>query len=390
MMDKKRITIIGAGYVGLGTAAIFSKKHQITILDIDKEKIEMINSSNIKNQAINEYISYENIQATEDFESACKESNYIFICLPTDFNNEKKGLDVSIIEKEIKKIVNLNTDAVLVIKSTVPIGFTESISIQYPELDIIFTPEFLREGFELEDSLKPSRLIIGSKNKKVSKNLIELIKESSAENSFPIYETNLSESEAIKLFSNAYLATRVAFFNELDSFAMSKDLNSRDIIQGLSFDTRIGNYYNNPSFGFGGYCLPKDIKELERHLPESTNIIVSAASLSNSQRKEFITKDIIRKSNGVIGIYRLLSKDNNDNFRNSAVIDIINLLLKERHEIIIFEPEIVENSFLGVPVISDFKEFKEKSSLIVCNRSRGDFEGYERKLYSRDIFKRDT
>ena len=388
MMGKKRITIIGAGYVGLGTAAVFSEKHQITILDNDKEKIEMINSSNIKNQAINEYISYENIQATEDL-SVCKDSNYIFICLPSDFNDEKKGLDVSIIEKEIKKIANLNTDAVLVIKSTVPIGFTESISIEYPELDIIFMPEFLREGFELEDSLNPSRLIIGSKDKKVSKNLIELIKESFTESSFPILETNLSESEAIKLFSNAYLATRVAFFNELDSFAMSKDLNSRDIIKGLSFDSRIGNYYNNPSFGFGGYCLPKDIKELERHLPESTNIVLNATSLSNSQRKEFITKDIIRKSNGVIGIYRLLSKDNNDNFRNSAVIDIINLLLKEQREIIIFEPEIIEN-FLGVPIITDFKEFKEKSSLIVCNRSRGDFEGYEGKLYSRDIFKRDT
>lgn len=324
------ICVVGAGYVGFSLSVLLSEKNNVIIYDIDKEKVNMINNniSPIEDKNIDYYLKNKklNLKATCDFRVAFKNSKYIIICTPTDFENKTNSFDTSSIEDVIIKIKKINKDAVIIIKSTVPIGYTNAIKNKY-NMKIIFSPEFLREGKALYDNLYPSRIIIGS-NKKDGKEFAEILRNSSKKQDVDILYMNSNEAESVKLFSNAYLAMRVAFFNELDTFALDKGYNSKDIINGVSLDPRIGDYYNNPSFGYGGYCLPKDSKQLHsnyRNIPEN---LIGAIINSNNTRKKYIAKYIKNKKFSTVGIYRLTIKSNSDNFRESSVIDIIKELKK--------------------------------------------------------------
>ena len=390
MADKKKITIVGAGYVGMSLSLLLAQKNQVYVHDIDKEKVQTINSGKptILDKNMDDFLKDENlsIKATTNKVEAYKDAEFIIIATPTNFDEKTHTFDTSLVESVIEDILVINTKCLIVIKSTIPVGHTDFLREKYSNNRIIFSPEFLREGNALMDNLYPSRIIIGGdcdRSRSFAKLLVDGAK---TKNIQPTFVTS-SDAEAIKLFSNTFLAMRIAFFNELDSFAMVNSLNAANIIEGVSSDPRIGRGYNNPSFGYGGYCLPKDTKQLLANFKKVPQTLIQAIISSNSSRKDFISEQIAVNDLKTIGFYRLVMKTNSDNFRTSAVIGIMERLRKKGMEIIIYEPLIQdENLFNDFELFTDIEEFKARSDLIVTNRRSNELDDVESKLFTRDIF----
>ena len=385
-----RITVVGIGYVGLSLSLVLSQEHQVLALDIDIDKVNSINDKKtpIKNEAIENFFLSKNLNlsATTDKKSAYSGSDFVIVSTPTNYSSKKESFDTLSVENTIEDSINYNPNATIVIKSTVPIGFTDRMKKKFNFKNIFFSPEFLREGNALLDNLKPTRIIIGDKSKN-SITFSEMLLSCSnvQRDNLEILFMTSKEAEAVKLFSNTYLAMRVSFFNELDTFAEVNKLNSKSIINGVSTDPRIGNYYNNPSFGYGGYCLPKDTKQLLNNYENILNDLIKAIIQSNQTRKKFIANSIIAKSPKTVGIHRLTMKKDSNNFRESAILDVIDLLRKREVKIILYEP-IIEASFNGIKIIKDLNEFISLADIIVSNRFSKDLELINNKVYCRDIF----
>tara|TARA_X000000950_G_scaffold286658_1_gene396232 strand:- start:968 stop:2137 length:1170 start_codon:yes stop_codon:yes gene_type:complete len=385
-----KISIVGAGYVGLSLAVLLSQKDHVTLIDINEDKVKLINNRvpPFKDDYIENFFKDKKLllNATSDF-SQCSDSSFVIIATPTNYNEETGFFDTKIVENSIDKILSYNSDCCIVIKSTVPIGFTKKINEKHLSNRIIFSPEFLQEGTALLNNLYPSRIIIGdrSKDAKVFGNL--LLKSALNKNDLKIIYVGSNEAESIKLFSNTYLAMRVAFFNELDTFASDNELNTKDIIKGVSSDKRIGNFYNNPSFGYGGYCLPKDSKQLKINFRNVPQKLISAVIDSNKIRAEYISKIILKKKPKIIGIYRLVMKSNSDNFKNSSVLNVINYLKKyENVDIIVYEPLVDGKSYLNLNVYQNLDDFILKSDIIIANRFSNELTDVENKIFTRDLF----
>ena len=383
-----KITVVGMGYVGLSNAVMLATKHEVSILEIDQAKVSKLNKFQppIQDSLIETYLKEKdlNLSATSDHNAAYQDASIIIICTPTNFINSEIGFDTSSIEMVSSQIHEVGFNGLIVIKSTVPIGFTESLEKRFPDLNFAFFPEFLREGSALEDSLNPSRIICGSYKVEAQEFLAMLI-DSAQKKHIETLVVSSSEAEAIKLFSNTFLAMRVSFFNELDSYAIAKNLNSENIISGISMDERIGNYYNNPSFGYGGYCLPKDTKQLAADFEDIPQELIKATVESNKKRKLFLTAQILKEGSRSIGIYRLAMKAGSDNWRESALIDVITNISKDR-EVLIYEPLLKEKFFMGIKVINEFQKFIQASELIVANRLDEKITPWKNKIYTRDIF----
>lgn len=385
-----KITVVGLGYVGLSNAILLSLNEEVVGVDVDERKVSMINNkkSPLKDKEIIEYLQQKDLNlicktnGLEDY----KDSDYVIIAVPTNYDEVDGYFDTSLVEGVIKDVKSVNKDAVIVIKSTIPIGYTDEMSKKFDADNIIFSPEFLREGRALYDCLYPSRIIFGG-DEKYAKDIIEAYKKST-KNDPKIFIMGKTEAEAVKLFANNYLAMRISFFNELDSFAESKCLDTRDIIDGVCEDPRIGNHYNNPSFGYGGYCLPKDTKQLYANYKDIPNSMFGAIIKSNKIRKDFVSQRIIDKNPKTVGIYRLTMKTNSDNFRKSAIFDVIENLKKEKIDIIVYEPTLDVDEIDGLRVENDLEKFK-KADVIVANRVEKDLKDVKEKVYSRDIYQRD-
>lgn len=391
MINKNQnIVIIGAGYVGMSMAVLFSKKHNVKIIEINEAKVKMINSgiSPIKDSLISDYLESNKINlcsSTSDI-SAIENANIIIIATPTDFDEITNKFNTSTVDNSIDEIAKYKTNAMIIIKSTIPEGHTEYLQSKYKNNTIIFSPEFLREGKALYDNLYPSRIVIGSKCEN-AKLFAEILKEASLKDEVKVLFTSSREAEAIKLFSNTYLALRVAFFNELDTYAMSKNLDTESIITGLCLDPRIGDYYNNPSFGYGGYCLPKDTKQLLANFDEIPQDLIKSVITSNAKRKAFISEAILKNNCKVIGFYKLAMKKNSDNFRLSSIIDVMDLVKRSQHEILIFEPSIQDDLFEDIEIDNNLNSFKNRCDLIVTNRFEDALLDVKRKVFTRDIYK---
>ncbi|CDE90549.1 nucleotide sugar dehydrogenase [Clostridium sp. CAG:389] len=388
-----KIAVAGTGYVGLSLATLLSQNNEVIALDVIPEKVEKINNriSPIKDEYIEKYFKEKslNLKATLDYKEAFEKAEFVIISTPTNYDEEKNFFDTSSVEDIIKKVISMNDNNItMVVKSTIPVGFIESVKQKYNINNIFFSPEFLREVKALYDNLYPSRIIVGEKNEK-AKQFANLLIESAEKNNIETLFMNSTEAEAVKLFANTYLALRVAYFNELDTYALTKGLNSKDIIKGVCLDPRIGDQYNNPSFGYGGYCLPKDTKQLLANYKDVPQNLIEAIVNSNKTRKDFITEEIIRTKPQVVGIYRLTMKTGSDNFRASAIQDIIKNLRANNIEVIIYEPTLTKNEFNGFKVINDINEFKMKSSIILANREESLLDNVKEKVYTRDLFSRD-
>ncbi len=386
------IAVIGAGYVGMSLAALLAKSgHSIHIVDIDPIKIKKINEgqSSIDEAEISNILQNEkpklSIEATELSQTNFKNKDFFIVATPTDFNEVSNYFDTSSVESVIDKILKNSNSGLIVIKSTVPVGFTEDLNKRFNTNRIIFSPEFLREGKTIYDNTYPSRIIIGG-NCDESVKFSKILNEISNLDSENILFTTSTEAESIKLFSNTFLAMRVAFFNELDSFALAKNLNSKKLIQGISLDPRIGMYYNNPSFGYGGYCLPKDTKQLLANYSDIPQELISAIILANETRKNFLVNYIQSEKQNIIGVYRLTMKEGSTNFRESAILDLIKKLNNEDSRIIIYEPLLNESNYLGCEVCNNLKNFKDRSQIIISNRLSPDLDDVDDKIFTRDIF----
>jgi len=389
-----KISIVGAGYVGYSLALLLSQKHTVSLNDIDKKRVALINKnkSPIKDKLTKDFLknSKNNLSATIDKNESFKNSKYIIIAAPTDYNEKNNYFDTSIIEQVIKEILKINKDASIIIKSTVPLGFTDKMVKKYFHKKIFFSPEFLREGNALYDNLYPSRIIVGNSSKEAIK-FAKLLSECSKINKkeIPILFMKNTEAEAVKLFSNTFLAMRIGYFNELDNFCINKNLSSKEIIRGVGFDKRIGDHYNNPSFGYGGYCLPKDTKQLLANYHNTPNNIINAIVQSNITRKRFIADQIINKKPKIVGIYRLIMKTNSDNFRSSAILEIIEYIKSKRIKVIIFEPNIKMKKLSNTPITNNLSKFKKDSSVILANRYHKELTSVKDKVFTRDLFGRD-
>ena len=389
-MNKKiKICVIGSGYVGMSLAVLLAKNNNVIVHDIDDGRIDKINKmqSTIEDQDISRFLKEEalSLEATLDSNLAYKDADFIIVATPTNYDPLKNFFDTSSVDSVVEEAIKLNKNALIIIKSTIPIGHTNKLQEKFLSKNIIFSPEFLREGMALKDNLYPSRIVVGSECEK-AKQFAALLKDAAIKKDIDELYIDSSDAEAVKLFANTYLAMRVSFFNELDSYALQKGLNSKNIIDGISLDNRIGKNYNNPSFGYGGYCLPKDTKQLLANYEDIPQSLIMAIVESNKKRKDFLSKKILEKSPKVIGIYRLAMKKDSDNFRSSAIHDLIKILQENKIKIIIYESTLTKDYFDGLKVIHDLSDFKSSSELIVANRVSKELDDVEFKVFTRDIY----
>ena len=392
------IAVAGTGYVGLSNSILLSQHNKVYAVDIIQEKVDLINSkkSPIVDKEISEYLAEKtlNLEATTDSEKAYKNADFVIISTPTNYDETKNFFDTSSVEAVIDLVQKYNKEAVVIVKSTVPVGYNDMLLEKYPDMNILFSPEFLREGHALYDNLYPSRIVVSYpktkpflKEKAVS--FSELLKQGAIKTDIPVLITTCTEAEAIKLFANTYLALRVAYFNELDTYAEVRGLDTASIIKGVCLDPRIGDFYNNPSFGYGGYCLPKDTKQLLANYKDVPNNLIQAIVESNTTRKDFIADQIISRKPKTVGVYRLTMKANSDNFRQSSIQGVMKRIKAKGIEVVIYEPTYKQEDFFNSKVIRDFEEFKQMSDVIIANRMTDDLLSVKEKVYTRDLYSRD-